>query len=43
MSSDEVYKKLMKKLPYNETKKYLLKVTNRMDSYSKLIKKGDLS
>ncbi len=38
MSSDMVYKTLMKKLPYNETKHYLEKVTNRVSSYNKLLK-----
>ena len=38
MSSDEVYTTLMKKLPYNETKKYLKKVTNRVSAYNKLLK-----
>lgn len=38
MSSDNVYKTLMKKLPYNETKKYLKKVTNRVSAYNKLLK-----
>jgi membrane-bound lytic murein transglycosylase C len=37
-SSDEVYKTLMRKLPYNETKKYLKKVTNRVSVYNKLLK-----
>ena len=42
MSSDQVYKTLMKKLPYNETKKYLVKVNDRMNGYAKLIAKGKL-
>jgi len=35
---DEVYKTLMRKLPYNETKKYLKKVTDRVSAYNKLLK-----
>ena len=42
MTSDQVYKRLMKKLPYNETKKYLYKVNNRMGMYHKLIKEETL-
>lgn len=42
MSSQEVYKKLMRKLPYNETKKYLVIVNNRVNGYNKLISKGKL-
>jgi len=42
MSSQEVYKTLMKKLPYNETKKYLVKVSDRVNGYNKLIGKGKL-
>ncbi|MEA2050378.1 MAG: murein transglycosylase domain-containing protein [Campylobacterota bacterium] len=38
MNADEVYKRLMKKLPYNETKHYLKKVTNRVSAYNKLLK-----
>jgi membrane-bound lytic murein transglycosylase C len=38
MSSDQVYKTLMRKLPYNETKHYLKKVTNRASAYNKLLK-----
>ena len=38
MSSDKVYKTLMRKLPYNETKKYLKKVSNRVSAYNKLLK-----
>ncbi len=38
MSSSKVYNTLMKKLPYNETKHYLKKVTNRVSSYNKLLK-----
>lgn len=39
MSSNQVYKRLMKKLPYNETKKYLYKVNNRISAYRKLLEK----
>lgn len=39
MSSDEVYETLEKKLPYEETKKYLKKVTKRMYIYKELIQK----
>lgn len=42
MSSDQVYKTLMKKLPYNETKNYLVKVNDRFNGYNKLIKSGQL-
>lgn len=38
MSPDAVYKTLMKKLPYNETKKYLKKVNDRVSAYNKLLK-----
>ncbi|MEA3512376.1 MAG: transglycosylase SLT domain-containing protein [Campylobacterota bacterium] len=38
MSSDKVYKTLMRKLPYNETKNYLKKVTDRVSAYNKLLK-----
>ena len=38
MSSKEVYNVLMKKLPYNETKHYLKKVTDRTSAYNKLLK-----
>ncbi|ELH4834046.1 transglycosylase SLT domain-containing protein [Vibrio harveyi] len=33
MSSDEVYEHLIKNLPYNETRKYLKKVNDRMKTY----------
>jgi len=42
MNSKDVYKRLMKKLPYSETKKYLYKVSNRMSKYHQLINKGTL-
>ena len=42
MSSKEVYKRLMRKLPHNETKKYLKKVTDRMYAYNKLLTSGKL-
>ncbi len=42
MSSDQVYKRLMKKLPRNETKTYLYKVNKRMGMYHKLIKENRL-
>jgi membrane-bound lytic murein transglycosylase C len=35
MSSDDVFKKLMRNLPYNETKKYLSKVNKRVSAYHK--------
>jgi len=38
MSADAVFKRLMKKLPYNETKHYLKKVTDRVSAYNKLLK-----
>jgi len=38
MSSDNVYSTLMRKLPYNETKKYLKKVNDRVSAYNKLLK-----
>ena len=38
LSSDQVYKRLMRKLPHNETKHYLKKVTNRVSAYNKLLK-----
>jgi membrane-bound lytic murein transglycosylase C len=42
MSSQDVYTTLMKKLPYNETKKYLVKVNNRVSAYAQVIQKGQL-
>ncbi|MBZ4683245.1 MAG: rane-bound lytic murein transglycosylase [Fusobacteriaceae bacterium] len=42
MSSREVYNTLLKKLPYDETKNYLKKVTKRTDEYEKAISKGEL-
>jgi membrane-bound lytic murein transglycosylase C len=42
LNSDQVYKKLMKKLPYNETKKYLYKVSNRVAMYKKMLTKDNL-
>lgn len=38
MSSDKVLSTLMKSLPYNETKKYLKKVNDRVSAYNKLLK-----
>lgn len=38
MTPEQVYKHLMKNLPYNETKKYLKKVTDRVSAYNKLLK-----
>ena len=38
MDPQTVYKTLMKKLPYNETKKYLIKVNDRVSAYNKLLK-----
>ena len=37
MSSDKVYKTLMRRLPYNETKHYLKKVNDRVSAYNKLL------
>ena len=34
MTPNQVYKRLMKKLPYNETKKYLKKVSDRVSAYN---------
>ncbi|MEA3314638.1 MAG: transglycosylase SLT domain-containing protein, partial [Campylobacterota bacterium] len=39
ISSDEVYQKLLKDLPYDETKNYLKKVTKRISSYKKFLSK----
>lgn len=39
MSSEQVYNHLLVNLPYDETKKYLKKVTGRMNSYHNLIQK----
>lgn len=39
LTPNEVYEHLRKKLPYNETRKYLVKVTGRMNSYHKLVGK----
>jgi membrane-bound lytic murein transglycosylase C len=39
MSSDQVYKKLMRNLPYTETRHYLKKVNDRVSAYNKLLKK----
>jgi membrane-bound lytic murein transglycosylase C len=38
MSSDQVYKKLISNLPYNETRIYLKKVNDRVSAYNKLLK-----
>lgn len=38
LSSREVYKKLISNLPYNETRKYLKKVNDRVAAYDKLLK-----
>jgi len=38
LSSQEVYNTLIKKLPYNETRKYLKKVNDRVSAYNKLLK-----
>ena len=40
MNSAKVYKRLMKKLPYNETKHYLKKVNQRVHMYNLLLSKG---
>ena len=42
MKSDNVYKHLMRHLPYNETKGYLKKVTDRTSSYFNLIEDNKL-
>jgi membrane-bound lytic murein transglycosylase C len=42
MTSDEVYKKLMKDLPFEETKKYLFKVKRSVDEYALILKKETL-
>jgi len=38
MTPDQVYNHLRKHLPHDETKKYLLKVNNRVSIYNKLLK-----
>jgi membrane-bound lytic murein transglycosylase C len=38
MKPNDVYQTLLKKLPYNETKKYLVKVNDRVSVYNKLLK-----
>ena len=38
LTPDEVYETLMKKLPYDETKHYLKKVKERIDSYELFLK-----
>ncbi|MGB3750247.1 MAG: transglycosylase SLT domain-containing protein, partial [Arcobacteraceae bacterium] len=38
MSSDQVYKKLISNLPYNETRTYLKKVNDRVSAYNTLLK-----
>lgn len=42
MTPEEVYKKLMRKLPYLETRKYLQKVNDRTFVYAQLIKEEQL-
>jgi membrane-bound lytic murein transglycosylase C len=42
MTPDEVYNKLLRNLPYVETRHYLKKVSSRMNSYQKAIKRGQL-
>lgn len=42
MSSQEVYNHLMKNLPYDETKKYLKKVSERIKMYEVAIKQGKI-
>jgi membrane-bound lytic murein transglycosylase C len=42
MDSSDVYKHLMRHLPYNETKRYLQHVNERRFIYSKLIEKNTL-
>jgi len=38
MSADQVYKKLISNLPYNETRSYLKKVNDRVSAYNTLLK-----
>jgi membrane-bound lytic murein transglycosylase C len=38
MSSEQVYRKLISNLPYNETRIYLKKVNDRVSAYDKLLK-----
>ncbi|MGB5866280.1 MAG: transglycosylase SLT domain-containing protein [Arcobacteraceae bacterium] len=38
MTPDQVYKKLISNLPYNETRTYLKKVNDRVSAYNKLLK-----
>jgi membrane-bound lytic murein transglycosylase C len=42
MTPEEVYKKLMRKLPYLETRKYLKKVNDRTFVYAKLLQEKQL-
>lgn len=42
MTSQEVYNKLIRDLPYSETKHYLKKVNKRISLYSELINKGKI-
>lgn len=42
MTPQEVYSHLLQNLPYNETRKYLKKVNDRLTIYGHLIKKGTL-
>jgi len=37
LTPKQVYTKLMSNLPYNETKKYLKKVNDRVAAYNKLL------
>ncbi len=39
MSPEEVYAKLRKSLPYDETKHYIKKVRNRMNRYDQWLNK----
>jgi membrane-bound lytic murein transglycosylase C len=42
MSSDELYKKMMRDIPSSETRKYLFKVRRSFNEYTTLLKKGVL-
>lgn len=42
LSSDELYKKLMRDIASNETKKYLFKVRKSFNEYTNILKKGAL-
>jgi len=42
MSSDELYKKMMKDIPAGETRKYLFKVRKSFNEYTNILKRGGL-